>query len=151
MAWSEHVWGFCCGLAFPLGRQSGWRGAYVWQIKPTIMENVCGAPDWLHVTWLSSQTTSYAPVATKMPRGPSPPPFKTPHTQFYTNPAAPPPPHGNHLHNIIKYQIPQPQDTISSTPLTSKFHFENEEELNWIYDHWLQARTHMILDSSNKQ
>lgn len=53
------------------------RGTHVWQIRPTIMGNVCGVPDRLHVTWLDSHTTSYAPVAMAMPGGQSPPPFKT--------------------------------------------------------------------------
>lgn len=77
-AWSEHVWGFSgCLTHTP-------RGTRVWQIRPTIMGNVCGTPDRLHVTWLSSRTASYAPVTTAMPRGRSPPPFVTadPHPQL---------------------------------------------------------------------
>lgn len=89
VARSEHV-GFCffCLTQTP-------RGTHVWQIRPTITGSVCGTPDRLHVTWLSSRTTSYAPVTTAMPRGCSPPPpFKTvdlAHPPLYTQKHRQPP------------------------------------------------------------
>lgn len=91
------------------------RGTHVWQIRPTITGSVCGTPDRLHVTWLSSRTTSYAPVTTAMPRGCSPPPpFKTvdlPNTPLYTQKHRQPPllylhlPKKNPLHLWLDPQI----------------------------------------------
>lgn len=57
----------------------------VWPISPgRRMSGRLGRPSWetsvvlrLHVTWLSSHTTSYASVTAAMPEGESPPPIKT--------------------------------------------------------------------------
>lgn len=114
------VWGFFRGAVCPTplggGRTSGRLGRPSW--KTSVV-----TPDRLHVTWLSSHTTSYAPV-TAMPRGRSPPPFKT---------ADPPPPHTilhtSALHSTSTSPKSLPQSIRiklygTHTPEASESHFE---------------------------
>lgn len=67
-----------CGLSPELQTVNTLGVVHALQIRTTIMGNICGAPDRLHVTWLSSQTASYASVTVKMPRGDPLPPFQPP-------------------------------------------------------------------------